>query len=65
MPTAAGTVTPRALEGAGGDVLRGLAPASGDRFLFKPRYSGFDAAFSIPFVAGHRRKYAGYGLGGV
>jgi nicotinamidase-related amidase len=32
----------RALAGGGGDVVRELAPASGDRFLFKPRYSGFD-----------------------
>jgi nicotinamidase-related amidase len=31
-----------ALAGAGGDVVRELAPASGDCFLFKPRYSGFD-----------------------
>jgi nicotinamidase-related amidase len=28
--------------GAGGDVLRGLAPREGDGFLFKARYSVFD-----------------------
>jgi nicotinamidase-related amidase len=29
-------------EGAGGDVVAALAPAPGDRFVFKPRYSAFD-----------------------
>jgi nicotinamidase-related amidase len=28
--------------GAGGDVVAALAPRSGDRFIFKPRYSAFD-----------------------
>jgi nicotinamidase-related amidase len=28
--------------GAGGDVVAALAPAPGDRFVFKPRYSAFD-----------------------
>ena len=32
----------RACSGPGGDVVRAVAPAPGDRFLFKPRYSGFD-----------------------
>ena len=26
----------------GGDVIAAVAPAAGDRFLFKPRYSGLD-----------------------
>jgi nicotinamidase-related amidase len=29
-------------EGAGRDVVAALAPAPGDRFVFKPRYSAFD-----------------------
>ena len=29
-------------EGCGGDVVSAIAPAAGDRFLLKPRYSGFD-----------------------
>jgi nicotinamidase-related amidase len=29
-------------KGAGGDVVAALAPAPGDRFIFKPRYSAFD-----------------------
>lgn len=32
----------RALAGSGGDVVREIAPARGDLFVFKPRYSGFD-----------------------
>jgi nicotinamidase-related amidase len=33
----------RAIEtGAGGDVVAALAPAPGERFFFKPRYSAFD-----------------------
>ena len=32
----------RASAGPGGDVVGAVAPAPGDRFLFKPRYSGFD-----------------------
>jgi nicotinamidase-related amidase len=32
----------RALAGAGGEVLRPLAPADGDAVLVKPRYSAFD-----------------------
>jgi nicotinamidase-related amidase len=32
----------RACAGPGGDVVRAIAPAVGDRFLFKPRYSGLD-----------------------
>lgn len=31
-----------AMRAAGGDVVSRLAPAAGDRFLFKPRYSAFD-----------------------
>jgi nicotinamidase-related amidase len=32
----------RAVAGRGGDVIREVAPAPGDLFLFKPRYSGLD-----------------------
>jgi nicotinamidase-related amidase len=32
----------RACAGVDGDVVRTVAPAPGDRFLFKPRYSGLD-----------------------
>ncbi|HEY3612129.1 MAG TPA: isochorismatase family cysteine hydrolase [Gaiellales bacterium] len=32
----------RARSGVGGDVVAALAPAPGDRFLFKPRYSALD-----------------------
>jgi nicotinamidase-related amidase len=32
----------RALAGRGGDVIRRIAPASGDRFLFKAAYSALD-----------------------
>lgn len=32
----------RALDGPGGDLLRHLVPAPGERFLVKPRYSAFD-----------------------
>jgi nicotinamidase-related amidase len=32
----------RALEGPGRDVVAGLLPRSGDRFVVKPRYSAFD-----------------------
>jgi nicotinamidase-related amidase len=31
-----------ALDGLGGDVVEALAPREGDRFVVKPRYSGFD-----------------------
>jgi nicotinamidase-related amidase len=34
----------RALAGPGGDVIRMVAPAEGDRFLFKGAYSAFDDA---------------------
>jgi nicotinamidase-related amidase len=37
-----GSIVARALAGPGGDVLRPLAPAPGDAFLVKPRYSAFD-----------------------
>ena len=33
----------RAVAGRGGDVIREVAPAPGDLFLFKPRYSGSTA----------------------
>jgi nicotinamidase-related amidase len=33
----------RARDGRGGDVIEAVAPAPGDRFLFKPRYSGLDS----------------------
>jgi nicotinamidase-related amidase len=29
-------------EGRGGDAVAAIAPAAGDRFVLKPRYSGFD-----------------------
>jgi nicotinamidase-related amidase len=31
-----------ALEGPGGDLVDAIAPREGDRFVVKPRYSGFD-----------------------
>jgi nicotinamidase-related amidase len=36
--------------GAGGDVVTALAPAAADRFLFKPRYSGFDHTALAPLL---------------
>jgi nicotinamidase-related amidase len=38
-----------ALAGPGGDVLRNLVPAGGDRFLFKATYSGFNGT-PLPWV---------------
>lgn len=32
----------RALDGAGGELVRPIAPEEGDVFVFKPRYSAFD-----------------------
>ena len=32
----------RALDGIGGDLVRSVIPAPGDRFVIKPRYSAFD-----------------------
>ena len=31
-----------ALDGLGSDVVQAVAPREGDRFVVKPRYSGFD-----------------------
>lgn len=36
--------------GAGGDVIEALAPAEHDRFIFKPRYSGFDHTALAPLL---------------
>jgi nicotinamidase-related amidase len=35
-------LTRRALTGQGGDLIRDIAPQTGDRFVVKPRYSAFD-----------------------
>jgi nicotinamidase-related amidase len=40
-----------ALAGAGGDVLRDLVPAGGDRFLFKAAYSAFNGT-ALPWLLG-------------
>ena len=32
----------QALEGRGGELVAAIAPQDGDRFVVKPRYSGFD-----------------------
>ena len=43
----------RAIEqGAGGEVVAALAPAAGDRFVFKPRYSAFDHTAVEPILRG-------------
>jgi nicotinamidase-related amidase len=45
-----------ALDGAGGEVLRSLAPEADDRFVVKPRYSAFDLTPLEPLLDGLRAE---------